>query len=98
LILPSFKVLRSGKNKAPPVLGFTSAPEEERGQGTTLLVGSGWPGAPGDSGARDKTDRRACNGSPFTVTGWSGLSVRTPAGLAELTSTCPATHAGWVDG
>jgi hypothetical protein len=31
---------------------------------------------------------------------WSpaGLSVRTPAGLAEITSTCPATHAGWVDG
>jgi hypothetical protein len=31
----------------------------------------------------------ALSGSP------AGVSVRTPAGHAELTSTCPATHAGW---
>ncbi len=34
----------------------------------------------------------ALSGSP------AGLSVRTPAGLAELTSTCPEAHAGGVDG
>ncbi|CAM6058573.1 unnamed protein product [Sphagnum tenellum] len=34
----------------------------------------------------------ALSGSP------AGLSVRTPAGLAELTSTCPETHARGVDG
>jgi hypothetical protein len=28
----------------------------------------------------------------------TGVLVRTPAGLPELTSACPATHAGWVDG
>jgi hypothetical protein len=34
----------------------------------------------------------ALSGSP------AGVSVPTAAGLAELTSTCPATHAGgWMD-
>jgi hypothetical protein len=58
-----------------------------------LWSGSGWPGAPGDRGARDTTSRRACSGSPGSP---AGVSVRTPAGFAELTSTCPETHAGWL--
>jgi len=93
---PSFKVLRSGKNKARQSWDLRALQRRREVREQPSLVGSGGPGSPGHRGARDTTNRRACSGSPVRVTGWS-VSPHTSR-LAELTSTCPETHAGGVDG
>jgi hypothetical protein len=65
----SSRSLGQGRIK-PASLGICERPggrEEVREEPS--LVGSEWPGAPGDRGARDTTNRRACSGSPVMVTG-----------------------------
>jgi hypothetical protein len=69
LILPS-RSLGQGKAK-PTSLRICERSRGEEVREQPSLVGSGWPGAPGDHGARDTTNRRACSGSPVMVTGWS---------------------------
>jgi hypothetical protein len=77
----------------PPVSGLASAPEE-RGSGNTRSLsardGLELPGTVvPETRQVEGLAAEALSGSP------AGVSVRTPAALAELTSTCPATHAGW---
>ncbi len=92
----SFKVLRSGKNKARQSWDLRALQRREVREQPSL-VGSGWPGAPWGTLV---PETRQIEGLAAEALSWSpaGLLVRTLAGLAELTSTCPATHAGWVDG
>jgi hypothetical protein len=93
---PSFKVLRSGKNKARHS-SVLRALQTRGGQGTNLSrrLGMAWRSTGPCCPRHDESKGlppKPCQGQPADV------SVDTPNGLAELTSTCPATHGGWVDG
>jgi hypothetical protein len=86
------RVLRSGKNKARQSRdlralqrrGVREQPLSWARDGLELL-GTVVP----ETRQVEGLAAEALSGSP------AGVSVRTPAGHAELTSTCPATHAGW---
>jgi hypothetical protein len=94
---PSFlQVLRSGKNKARRSWDLRGL-QRRGGQGANL---SGWLGMAWSSTGpwcprHDKSkglQPKPCQCQP------AGMSVHTPTGLAELTSTWPATHGGgWMD-
>jgi len=78
------------------VWGLASAPGERRSGNNPLWWARDGLELPGTV----VPETRQIEGLAADALSWSpvGLSVRTPAGLAELTSTCPATHTGWVDG
>jgi hypothetical protein len=93
---PSFKVLRSGKKKARHSRDLRAL-QGRGGQGTTPL----WSARDGlELPGTVVPETRQIEGLAAEALSGSqaGVSVRTPAGLPELTSTCPGTHAGWVDG
>jgi hypothetical protein len=93
---PSVQVLRVGKNKARHARDLRAF-QGRGGQGTILSgrLGMAWSSRGPWCPRHDKSkglQPKPCQGQP------AGVSVRTPAGFPELTSACPATHAGWVDG
>jgi hypothetical protein len=93
---PSFKVLRSGKNKARHSRDLRALQGEGRSGNNPLWLARDGLDLPGtvvpETRQIEGLAAEALSGSS------AGVSVRTPAGLPELTRTCPATHAGWVDG